>query len=250
MFGHLISQPLLPLALTLGVFAAATFANRCCKGHPFANPVLMSVSALILLLCITQTPYEQYFAGAQFIHFLLGPATVALALPLYRHLHRVRACALPILYQAWGSYLQDPLYQWTRETSARALGLNQHVSYVHSKFMLKDPLAPDSVVITGSANFSEASTNANDENMVLIRGDERAACIYFTEFNRLFNHYYFRSVQESMLRNEPQEANAAADARASLFLDPEDGWLGKYKPGSLRYKRMEIFTRMANAKTL
>jgi predicted murein hydrolase (TIGR00659 family) len=97
MLGHHMSQPLLPLALTLGIFATATFANRCCKGHPLANPVLMSVSALILLLYITQTRYEQYFAGAQFIHFLLGPATVALAVPLYRHLHRVRACALPIL---------------------------------------------------------------------------------------------------------------------------------------------------------
>ena len=154
------------------------------------------------------------------------------------------------VYQAWGSYLHDPLYQWTRETSARILGLNQHVSYVHSKFMLKDPLGPDPIVITGSANFSEASTNANDENMVLIRGSERAADIYFTEFNRLFNHYYFRSVQEAMQQHRTAAPNAAADAQSSLFLDPKDGWLSKYKPGSLRRKRVEIFTSMANAKTI
>src|SRR4029450_8833892 len=97
MFNQLMAQPLIPLALTLGVFAAATFVSGWSKGHPFANPVLISVCALILLLSITQTTYEQYFAGAQFIHFLLGPATVGLAVPLFRHLHRVRTAALPVL---------------------------------------------------------------------------------------------------------------------------------------------------------
>src|SRR5262245_27025081 len=97
MFSDLMAQPLMPLALTLGVFAAAVFVSGCTKGHPFANPVLISVSAVILLLWVTQTSYERYFAGAQFIHFLLGPATVALAVPLHRHLHRVRLSAIPIL---------------------------------------------------------------------------------------------------------------------------------------------------------
>src|SRR5262245_926066 len=97
MFSNLMAQPLMPLALTLGVFAAAVFLSGWTRGHPFANPVLISVSALILLLSITQTSYEHYFAGAQFIHFLLGPATVALAVPLFRHLHRMRTAALPVL---------------------------------------------------------------------------------------------------------------------------------------------------------
>jgi len=97
MFEHLMQQPLLPLALTIGVFAAAVGVSAYSKGHPVANPVLISVIAIILVLSATHTSYERYFAGAQFIHFLLGPATVALAVPLFRHLHRVRACALPIL---------------------------------------------------------------------------------------------------------------------------------------------------------
>jgi predicted murein hydrolase (TIGR00659 family) len=97
MFNQLMAQPLIPLTLTLGVFAAATFVSSWSKGHPFANPVLISVCTLILLLSITQTPYEQYFAGAQFIHLLLGPATVGLAVPLFRRLHRVRTAALPVL---------------------------------------------------------------------------------------------------------------------------------------------------------
>jgi len=153
------------------------------------------------------------------------------------------------IYQAWGSYLRDPLHQWVRETNARALGLNSHVVYVHSKFMLKDPLGADPIVISGSANFSDDSTNSNDENMLLIRGSERVADIYFSEFNRLFNHYYFRSVREALSTGQPS-ANAAADDQASLILDDGQDWLKDYAPGKLRRKRMEIFTRMANARTL
>jgi phosphatidylserine/phosphatidylglycerophosphate/cardiolipin synthase-like enzyme len=154
------------------------------------------------------------------------------------------------VYQAWGSFLRDPLYQWTRETNARSLGLNTHVAYVHSKFLLRDPLGADPIVITGSANFSDDSTNSNDENMLLIRGSGRVADIYFTEFNRLFNHYYFRSIQEVTFAGAERQANAAADKDASLFLDETGSWLEKYEPGKLRRKRVEVFTGMAGARTL
>lgn len=154
------------------------------------------------------------------------------------------------VYQAWGSFLRDPLYQWTRETNARSLGLNTHVAYVHSKFLLKDPLGDDPVVITGSANFSDDSTNSNDENMLLIRGSGRVADVYFTEFNRLFNHYYFRSIQEVTFAGGERQANASADKDSSLFLDETGAWLEKYEPGKLRRKRVEVFTNMAGAKTL
>jgi phosphatidylserine/phosphatidylglycerophosphate/cardiolipin synthase-like enzyme len=144
------------------------------------------------------------------------------------------------IYKAWGSFLREPLHQWAKETSAMGLGLNQHVSFIHSKFLLRDPLGADPVVVTGSANFSDASTNDNDENMLAIRGDRRVADIYFTEFNRLFNHYYFRSVVESLKDRDP---NVNMDA--SLFLAESDQWLEKYKPGSLRAKRVAMFKDMA-----
>ncbi len=142
------------------------------------------------------------------------------------------------VYKAWGSNLKDPVYQWARETNARQLALNRHVSFIHSKFLLKDPLTSDPVVVTGSANFSLASTNDNDENMMIIRGDRRVADIYFTEFNRLFNHYYFRAVME-------KRGSKDAGARASLFLD-ETGknWIKKYAPGTLRAKRLAIYKGM------
>lgn len=151
------------------------------------------------------------------------------------------------VYEAWGSYLKDPVYQWVRETNMRLLGIATHVAYIHSKFLLHDPLGADPIVITGSANFSADSTNDNDENMLLIRGDTRVADIYFTEFNRLFFHYYFRSIVEELGDGKPASGNAAADQSASLFLDETDGWLKKYAPGTLRAKRVGVFTAMAGA---
>jgi hypothetical protein len=66
------------------------------------------------------------------------------------------------------------------------------------------------------------------------------ADIYFTEFNRLFNHYYFRSVMEQVLRETPD-----ANQDASLFLAEDDSWLQKYTPGTLRSKRVDMFASMA-----
>jgi phosphatidylserine/phosphatidylglycerophosphate/cardiolipin synthase-like enzyme len=149
------------------------------------------------------------------------------------------------VYEAWGSFIRDPVYQWARETNAAILKLNEHVAYIHSKFLLMDPLGPDPIVVTGSANFSEPSTNANDENMLLIRGAPRVADIYFTEFNRLFNHYYFRSVTEALA-----ETDRPNDTDASLFLAESDVWLTKYAPGKLRAKRLQLYTSMKGAVTL
>ncbi|MEP7011314.1 MAG: phospholipase D-like domain-containing protein [Acidobacteriota bacterium] len=142
-------------------------------------------------------------------------------------------------YQAWGSFLREPVYQWTKETNAGLLGLNHHVSYVHSKFLLRDPLGADPIVVTGSANFSDASTKSNDENMLVIRGDLRVADIYFTEFNRIFNHYYFRSVVEATTNG----GHPSDDGNLFLKEKPEE-WLVKYQPGKLRQKRVDLYVKM------
>lgn len=143
------------------------------------------------------------------------------------------------VYKAWGSYLDQPIYQWAKETNARILQLNNHVSYVHSKFLLMDPLSTDPIVVTGSANFSDNSTKENDENMIIIRGDQRVADIYLTEFNRIFNHYYFRSVVEATTRAD------AAPSDDNLFLrETADEWLIKYQPGKLKQKRVDLYASM------
>jgi predicted murein hydrolase (TIGR00659 family) len=92
-----LSHPLLSLVLTVAVFTAASWINQRLRGHPLVNPVLLSVCVVMVFLSATGMPYERYFEGAQFIHFLLGPATVALAVPMFRHFDKLRAAALPIL---------------------------------------------------------------------------------------------------------------------------------------------------------
>ena len=155
----------------------------------------------------------------------------------------VRLRAAQNVYQASGSEITTPLGQWVVETDNRKLGLNSHVAFMHCKFLLHDPLGADPIVVTGSANFSEASTTGNDENMVIVRGDRRVADIYFTEFNRLFNHYYFRAVVERTSRGAP--AVASPTGAGSLALEEDDRWLRKYAPGTLRTKRVDQFVRMA-----
>jgi predicted murein hydrolase (TIGR00659 family) len=95
--GTALSHPLLSLALTVAVFTAASWINQRLRGHPLVNPVLLSVCVVMAFLSATGMPYERYFEGAQFIHFLLGPATVALSVPMFRHFDKLRAAALPIL---------------------------------------------------------------------------------------------------------------------------------------------------------
>lgn len=141
------------------------------------------------------------------------------------------------VYKSWGAFIEEALFNFAKETSSRSLGLNQHVAYIHSKFLLVDPLGPDPVIVTGSANFSKASTNDNDENMVIIRGSKRVADIYFTEFNRLFNHFYFRAVYNNAKEKKVTESE-------SLFLKPDDSWLEKYATGKLRYKRIDMLSKM------
>jgi len=95
---YLAAAPLLWLTLTLVVYLAGHWLNRKLNGNPLAHPVLVAMFVLIGLLLLTGTPYDTYFEGAQFIHFLLGPATVALAIPLYDNLRQIRQLLLPLLF--------------------------------------------------------------------------------------------------------------------------------------------------------
>ncbi len=94
---YLSASPLLWLTVTLGAYVLADRIALAARYAPIANPVLIAVALIALLLHLTRTGYPTYFAGAQFVHFLLGPATVALAVPLVREAARVRRLILPIL---------------------------------------------------------------------------------------------------------------------------------------------------------
>jgi len=97
LWSYLSTEPLLWLTATLLAYLAAAQLARALGTPPWANPVLMAVLILAPVLWATSTPYATYFEGAQFIHFLLGPATVALALPLYDNLPTIRKTVLPIV---------------------------------------------------------------------------------------------------------------------------------------------------------
>lgn len=118
---------------------------------------------------------------------------------------------------AIGSFLRSEILdRWAKETLT---GLNRHVRYSHTKFMLLDPLGDDPLVITGSGNFSDPSVNKNDENMLMIQGDSRVADIYLGEFMRVFNHFYFRYLR--------QKLRSAAEQRTA-YLVPDDSWVDRY----------------------
>ncbi|MBK5926902.1 LrgB family protein [Rhodobaculum claviforme] len=95
-WSYLSDAPLLWLTATLVAYAIGDAAARAARGAALVNPVLVAVALLAGLLWLTDTPYAVYFEGAQFVHFLLGPATVALAVPLYDSLPRLRRALLPV----------------------------------------------------------------------------------------------------------------------------------------------------------
>ncbi|SHH80233.1 LrgB family protein [Ferrimonas marina] len=93
----LVSLPGFALVITLLAFCLGQVVQQRAGNHPLLNPVTFAMVVLISLLLLLEIPYEDYFQDAQFIHFLLGPATVALAVPLYRQLPLLKRLWLPIL---------------------------------------------------------------------------------------------------------------------------------------------------------
>jgi phosphatidylserine/phosphatidylglycerophosphate/cardiolipin synthase-like enzyme len=108
------------------------------------------------------------------------------------------------------------------------------VFFIHTKFLLVDPLSDDPLVCSGSANFSSNSLLQNDENMLLVRGDTRVADIYLTEFDRIFRHFYFRDVAN--------EIEAKGKQAKDAFLDETSKWTDSYfDPKLFKSKRREMF---------
>lgn len=120
--------------------------------------------------------------------------------------------------------------RWLKET--RSIISSPRVPYIHTKYMLVDPLGPHPIVVTGSANFSDNSTHTNDENMLVIRNDKRVADIYLGEFMRLYSHYAFRE----SLTFKP---NNTVDRSALI---PDSSWVNDYYGKSSRSMRRQYFS--------
>lgn len=136
-----------------------------------------------------------------------------------------------------GDFVQINAFdRWLVETDRVTAEVN--VRFVHTKYMLIDPLGPNPVLIVGSANFSEASTDKNDENMLVIRGNPAIADIYLGEFMRLFSHYAFRESLGFHPRPDPVEA------LRRKYLVPDASWVeaGYFTKGSDRALRRRYFS--------
>mmetsp|Transcript_7755 Transcript_7755/g.11755 ORF Transcript_7755/g.11755 Transcript_7755/m.11755 type:complete len:502 (+) Transcript_7755:617-2122(+) len=101
-------------------------------------------------------------------------------------------------------------------------GLSTFVDFFHTKFMMIDALTDNPTIITGSANFSIASTEQNDENMLAIQGDTAVADVYFTEFMRLFDHFYSRDKRNESL------GKGSKSPRAWIDVVEDDSWMKKF----------------------
>jgi phosphatidylserine/phosphatidylglycerophosphate/cardiolipin synthase-like enzyme len=124
--------------------------------------------------------------------------------------------------------------QWVKERAK--LNAKVNVKWIHTKYMLVDPLSDAPMVLSGSANFSKASTDTNDENMLVIRNDQRIADIYFGEFMRLHAHYAFREAVAI--------AKEKGETWSPKYLIPDDSWQrDSYKPGHPRYLRRRYFAQ-------
>lgn len=143
-----------------------------------------------------------------------------------------------------GSHLANsPLDQWADEFLT---GFNTHVKYVHTKIILIDPMTRDPTIITGSANYSAASTTTNEEHTLVLRGGRRhltsrraigrVADIYVTEYHRLFMHFVFRAMSQDV------ELNSGAP-QASRGLRENDSWSSPYyEIGSWRALQRLLFS--------
>jgi hypothetical protein len=141
---------------------------------------------------------------------------------------------------AVGAAIRHPIDQWLKETSAAGLFYGG-TDYVHNKLLIVDPLGTSPAIVIGSANFSEPSTNANDENMLVLKGAafSRETDIYLTEFVRLFDHFNFRE----WLNADPGDFKPFLEEG----IQPNGWtWVNKYfgNPQYLSYKRKMAFKNM------
>lgn len=94
---YLSGSPLLALILTLAAYQCGVLVYERFDRNALANPVAIAVFLVAIAITLIGMPYARYFEGAQFVHFLLGTATVALAVPIHRGLHEMKGRIGPLL---------------------------------------------------------------------------------------------------------------------------------------------------------
>jgi phosphatidylserine/phosphatidylglycerophosphate/cardiolipin synthase-like enzyme len=132
---------------------------------------------------------------------------------------------------------------------AKALvGMNPKLHYMHTKLMIVDPLTDDPIVVTGSANWSNESSETNDENMVVIRDDKRVADIYLTDFMRIFNHYRIRGKAETPEEEQaPGPKSPPKSNPAGIHLAEDNSWAKPfYEDDSPEARERRLFSGVSS----
>ena len=119
-------------------------------------------------------------------------------------------------------------------------GFNTFVDYLHTKILLAGVLGEAPTTISGSANWSEASTNSNDENMLIIAGDRDVADVYFTEYMRIFQHFYARWWAAN---------SAPATLTATVSSAEDDTWQGPYFGTGPKSQERDLFANQVAGNT-
>ncbi len=102
---YLSGSPLLALILTLTAYQIGLLVYEKLQRNPLANPVAIAVLIVAFAITLMDMPYPKYFEGAQFVHFLLGTATVSLAVPIYKGFSALSGRILPLLAALMGGGL-------------------------------------------------------------------------------------------------------------------------------------------------
>lgn len=94
---YIVSYPLTSLIVTLAAYSFAVWLQKKAGGHSLLNPIVIAIAVVVAFISLGGIDYETYMKGANFIHFLLGPATVALAIPLYKQLQMIKKQARAVI---------------------------------------------------------------------------------------------------------------------------------------------------------
>jgi predicted murein hydrolase (TIGR00659 family) len=149
---YLSGSPLLALFITLVAYQIGLLAYQKSKSNPLVNPVAIAVIIVATFIQLIEMPYEKYFQGAQFIHFLLGSATVALAIPIYRGIGSLKNRATILLTSLLSG---GAISMMSGVGIAKSLGADQAIV---SAFYTKSVTAPIAMGIAERISISPTLT--------------------------------------------------------------------------------------------
>lgn len=144
--------------------------------------------------------------------------------------------------------LSSPLHDFQNHLLESKESFHHAGVHVHAKIIAVNLLSADPIIVTGSANYSNGSTLHNDENSLILRGNNAAADIYATEFMRMFEHYYFRALRAqkdphpAVHQKSTNQVGTHISSDGKMGLNETDQWsLKDYVPGSPRAISRQLF---------